>query len=449
MFINPFFQAFAYPSRVAVWYDIKEMKQHFFHKSPVTPLFSQTLLIIFALILMLGSTVFASSVLAPRVLATSDSPTPEAVDVEAATPIDFSEFEEMPFEFSPVWYTTGVVTAVLEERQLDVEVGNFYTQVVRVRSDDLDQEVVVEVGSEFQPLAAAQRLQEGTRVVLARQTLFDGEEEYVIADVYRLPILQLLFAGFVALVLVIAKLRGILSVGGMLLSLGVLFGFIFPRILAGDDPILVSVIGSVLIATITIYLSHGWGLKSHLALLSLIVTLVAVSLLSWVSVMASQLVGLGSEEAYFLQYGATARINLQGLLLGGIILGALGVLDDIVVSQVSIIEQLKAANNKLKFEELYKHGLAVGKDHVASLVNTLVLAYAGANLPLFLLFYLDNDIPLWVSLNNQLIAEEVLRTLVGSIGLVLAVPLATAVAALAFQHRQVSKEAIQAHGHNH
>jgi uncharacterized membrane protein len=350
-------------------------------------------------------------------------------------------------EQSPVWYTTGEVTAVLEQNELDPEFGSFFTQVVRVRGDDLEQEVIVEVGTDFQPLAASQLLKVGTRVVLARQTLMDGEEEYIIADVYRLPFLQFLFLGFVVLVLIIAKLRGLLSVGGMILSLTVLFGFIFPRILAGDDPILISIVGSAAIATITIYLSHGWGLKSHLALLSLFVTLIAVSLLSWASVVASQLVGLGSEEAYFLQYGETAIINLQGLLLGGIILGALGVLDDIVVSQVSVVEQLKAANSKLKFEELYKHGLAVGKDHVASLVNTLVLAYAGANLPLFLLFYLNNDVPLWVSLNNQLIAEEILRTLVGSIGLVMAVPLATVVAAYVFQHRRVEK--IEVHGHAH
>jgi uncharacterized membrane protein len=123
-------------------------------------------------------------------------------------------------------------------------------------------------------------------------------------------------------------------------------------------------------------------------------------------------------------------VNLQGLLLGGILLGALGILDDIAIAQVSVIFQLKEVNNKLSFKELYERGLKVGKDHVASLVNTLVLAYAGANLPLFLLFTINRDIPLWVTLNNEIIAEEVVRTLVGSMGLVLAVPITTLLAAV-------------------
>ena len=115
--------------------------------------------------------------------------------------------------------------------------------------------------------------------------------------------------------------------------------------------------------------------------------------------------------------------------MGGIILGALGVLDDITVSQVAVVFQLRAAKKDITFQELYKRGLTVGKDHVASLVNTLVLAYAGANLPLFLLFTLNQQTPDWVTLNSEVIVEEIIRTLTGSIGLVLAVPLATFLAA--------------------
>nr|MBP9819944.1 YibE/F family protein [Candidatus Woesebacteria bacterium] len=168
-----------------------------------------------------------------------------------------------------------------------------------------------------------------------------------------------------------------------------------------------------------------------------------VGLLSLSTVRAAQLVGLGSEEAYFLQFGPTAQINLQGLLLAGILLGALGVLDDIVVSQVSVVHELKAVSPGLSFEELYQRGLEVGRDHVASLVNTLVLAYAGANLPLFLLFYLNTQSPFWVTLNSDIIAEEVLRTLVGSVALVTAVPVATALAAWVYTRQEADEPALK------
>lgn len=156
--------------------------------------------------------------------------------------------------------------------------------------------------------------------------------------------------------------------------------------------------------------------------------MIAVAALSHGAVISGRLTGLGSEEATFVQFLGSGTVNLRGLLLGGIMLGALGVLDDIAVSQVAVVFELAAAKPKIKFEELFRRAYTVGKTHVASLVNTLVLAYAGANLPLFLLFMTSQNTPAWVALNSQVIAEEVVRTLVGSIGLVLAVPLTTLLA---------------------
>jgi uncharacterized membrane protein len=265
-----------------------------------------------------------------------------------------------------------------------------------------------------------------------------------------------LFIGFVLLVIVVAKWQGLSSVLGMAVSLGVLSGFIVPQIMQGSNPMLISLIGAAVIAVVTIYLSHGWHQESHLALFSMMFTLFLVSVLSTIAVQVAQLVGLGSEEAYFLQFGPTAAINLQGLMLGGIVLGALGILDDICVSQVATVQQLKEVNNELGFDELYKRGLNVGKSHVASLVNTLVLAYAAANLPLFILFTLNNGVPLWVTINSEIIAEEVLRTLVGSMGLVIAVPVATAAAAWFMSRPGVvkatsgkSSRSIPHRGHSH
>ncbi len=328
-------------------------------------------------------------------------------------------------------YSTGTVQKVLEQRdiQTDASQQTFYTQKVEVRRDDTGEIEIIPVGTEFQPLNEQQLLNEGARVILTTSQGSEGESQAVISDVYRMPVIWTLLGIFLFVVIAIARWQGFRSIIGMVLSIAILVMFIVPQLLKGADPFATALFGSLLIGASTIYLSHGVSIKSHIALGSLSVILAVVAILSSVSVAAAQLVGLGSEEAYFLQFGETSVINLQGLLLGGIVLGALGVLDDITVSQVSVVFQLKFLKKKISFQELYSRALYVGKDHVASLVNTLVLAYAGANLPLFLLLILDKQTPLWVIMNSQIIVEEVVRTLVGSIGLVLAVPLTTAVCA--------------------
>jgi uncharacterized membrane protein len=226
----------------------------------------------------------------------------------------------------------------------------------------------------------------------------------------------------------VGGLRGAASFVGMMVSIGILLSYIVPQILSGSNPVVISLIGSLAIGALTIYIAHGVSKKSHVALASMTAILLLVAGLAYMAVKAAQLVGLGSEEARFLQFGDTANINLQGLLLGGILLGALGVLDDITVSQASIVFELKEAKKDISWHELYERSLNIGRDHVASLVNTLVLAYAGANLPLFLLFILNEQSPDWVTLNSDILVEEIVRTLAGSIGLVLAVPLSTFIA---------------------
>jgi uncharacterized membrane protein len=270
-----------------------------------------------------------------------------------------------------------------------------------------------------------------------------------IADRYRLPTLGWILGGFFVLVLAVSGWRGGLSIVGMGVSLVVLALYVVPQIMSGGNPLTVSMIGAFVIAALTVYLSHGFSVKSHLAFVSMMVTLLAVALLAHTAVELAQLTGFGSEEAGFLAYGATASINLQGLLLGGILLGALGVLDDICVSQISTVIELRRANAKWKLHELYAAGMRVGRDHVASLVNTLVLAYAGANLPLFILFSLAQDTPAWVHLNSELLAEEIVRTLVGSIGLVLAVPLTTLLVSIWAERAKVLPSGGHSHSHPH
>jgi uncharacterized membrane protein len=155
-------------------------------------------------------------------------------------------------------------------------------------------------------------------------------------------------------------------------------------------------------------------------------TITAIMAVSFVKI--ASLFGLGTEEAMFIVGDARIKINMQGILLGGIIIGTLGVLDDITTSQAAAIDEINKANPKLTMYQLYKHGTSIGKEHIASLINTLALAYVGAALPLLLLFSINQGTPLWVIVNSEYIAEEIVRTMIGSLSLVLAVPITTILA---------------------
>lgn len=212
-----------------------------------------------------------------------------------------------------------------------------------------------------------------------------------------------------------------------------------------------SMIGALVIALFSIYLAHGLNRRTTIALISTLLTLGIASGLAILFVKAGKLFGLGSEEAFYIQQlGSLADLNLQGLLLGGIILGALGVLDDITTAQTAAVYEIKRANSALTVRELYNRGISVGREHISSLVNTLFLAYAGASLPLFLFFTVGGSTqPLWVTLNSEFIAEEVVRTLVGSIALMLAVPITTFLAANYFGNRPVEQNSSQETEHVH
>jgi uncharacterized membrane protein len=346
-------------------------------------------------------------------------------------------------------YFRGNITNIIEEQRVEVDSDTFYVQKAKVHLTT-NQDVEIQAGTEFAPLNPKQKLTTGAQIIVAKVETTPGNQEYVFVDFYRIPSAIWLLVGFLALVLVIAHKQGLFSIIGMLLSLLVLVGFIVPQILAGQNPFLISLIGCSVVALLSVYLSHGWRLESHIALFSMFLSLVAVAVLSTLSVRIAHLTGLGSEDALFLQFGPTSKINLQGLLLGGIMLGALGVLDDICLAQVSIVHQLRMAKPDISFQELYERAITVGKDHVASLVNTLILAYAGTSLPLFLLFTLSEGTPFWVSFNSEVIMEEVVRTLAGSIGLVLAVPLTTLAAAYFALHvKQWNKTSASSHTHSH
>jgi uncharacterized membrane protein len=174
---------------------------------------------------------------------------------------------------------------------------------------------------------------------------------------------------------------------------------------------------------------YGWNLKTHSAVVGILVSLIITGSISAFFINFTRLTGFGDENAMFLVQLTSQNINMRGLLLAGMIIGALGVLDDLVISQASAVFELHSTNQELGFKTLYQRAMNIGKDHVAATVNTLVLAYAGASLPMLLLFSISNQDPAML-INISYIAEEIVRTLVGSIGLIASIPITTGLAAI-------------------
>ncbi len=288
----------------------------------------------------------------------------------------------------------------------------------------------------------------GDVVVVVRSVQVDGSVRWYIADNYRLPTLFWLTVGFFILAVLFGGWRGFTSMLGLAASVFIILGYIVPQILGGGNPFHATLIGTFAIAALSLYLAHGFNKRTSIAFAGTLITLVLSALFAALAVSLARMNGFGNEQSLYLQNGDFGAIDLRGLLLGGIMLGVLGVLDDITTAQSAVVDELKRANPSLSFHELYRRALSVGREHIASLVNTLFLAYAGASLPLFLLFSVYKDQPVWFLLNNEVISEEIVRTLVGSVCLILAVPITTALAAWVFGKTGADEKAAP-HTHVH
>jgi uncharacterized membrane protein len=272
--------------------------------------------------------------------------------------------------------------------------------------------------------------------------------EYSISDFDRQGSMLVLVALFAGLVVLFGRLRGAMSLIGLGLSLAVVLLFMVPAILNGKSALAVAVVGAVAVMLATILLAHGAGPKSLAAIVGTAASLVVTVGLAVLFTDVTHLTGLATEEATFLQIN-DAGVSLQGLLLAGMIVAALGVLDDVTVSQSSTVLALRAANPAQSFRELFTRAMDVGRDHVSATVNTLVLAYVGSSLPLLLIFS-SGQIGFLDAVNLEIIAKEIVATLVGSIGLIAAVPITTALAALlARRMSDAELAAVEPHGHSH
>ncbi|GIW09753.1 MAG: hypothetical protein KatS3mg061_0810 [Dehalococcoidia bacterium] len=335
----------------------------------------------------------------------------------------------LPAEMLPAeQYVRARVVAVLEEGTREVFGAANRFQVLRLAvldGPDAGREITLEYGGQVK-ITAEQLLRAGEAAVLVRE----ADATYRLVDRYRLPTVAGVVALFAVLVILSAGRKGVGALLGLAVSFVVIVQFMVPQLLLGRDPLLVSIISCSVILGVTTYLAHGISRQTTVALLSTCGALALTGILAGLAVHLTGLAGLGSEDAAMLQVGPTAVINLRGLLLGGILLGTLGALNDVTTTQAATLFAFARANPRASFRRLVQEGLVVGREHIVSLVNTLVLAYAGAALGIVIFFVLNpSRLPYWVLFNSELVSDEIVRTVAGSIGVILAVPLTTLLAA--------------------
>ncbi|MFJ3905139.1 YibE/F family protein [Streptomyces sp. NPDC090025] len=275
---------------------------------------------------------------------------------------------------------------------------------------------------------APRQLHEGQGVVVAYAPDAPRDLQYSVTDVNRKVPIALLAGIFALAVILVGRMRGLMALIALAVSFLVLTLFILPAILQGSNPLVVAIVGASAIMLAALYMCHGLSARTSVAVLGTLVSLLLIGLLGSLFIGWASLSG-NTDDNTGLIHGLYPNIDMSGLLLAGVIIGSLGVLDDVTVTQTSAVWELHQADPKMGPRALYRAGIRIGRDHIASVVNTLVLAYAGAALPLLLLFSIAQSSVGTVA-NSELVAEEIVRTLVGSIGLVASVPVTTALAAL-------------------
>lgn len=266
----------------------------------------------------------------------------------------------------------------------------------------------------------------GDKVLASLNRDENGQETWYVTDYVRTPVLAWLLGIFIVITLLIGGFKGLMSLLSLAASFFLIMKVLVPAVLNGYNPLFVGIAVAFLILLAIIYLTEGWNRKSHVAVISILISLLVTALLSWAFTGAARLTGTTQEETAFL-IDVARPLDFKSLLLAAIILGTLGVLDDVVVGQVEAVNQIRSVDNKLNRWQVFKMAIAIGRAHLGAIINTLFLAYAGASLPLVLLFSIHQEpfTTVFQVLNNEQIATEIVRTLVGVIGLCLALPIST------------------------
>ncbi|QQR76338.1 YibE/F family protein [Candidatus Nomurabacteria bacterium] len=284
-------------------------------------------------------------------------------------------------------------------------------------------------------------------------------DHYSVEDPYRIPILYILIGLFIISVLVFGGIQGLRGLVSLFGSLFLILYVLMPAILNGYSPIMVSIGVSSLIIIIGSYVTHGFNKTTTSAVIGMIVTVLITGVLAYLSVHLTSLTGFSDEESIYLNFNTGGSIDFIGLLFGGIMIGLLGVLYDVAIGQAISVEELHRIGPHVSRVNIYKRAIRMGREHIGALVNTLAIAYVGASLPLLLLFYsvsgLGSHAPI---INQEIFAVEIVRTMIGSIGLVLAVPITTLLSVFILMKKQKEgnseieekeMEEIKNHKHHH
>lgn len=355
----------------------------------------------------------------------------------------FAQAQEVHQEFQET--VKAVVLEVVKQFDREIMGTGATTTVQEMRIQILEGERIGEVVPLDNDLTI---LKKGDKIFVNRLQAIDETEYYIFKDVERRFPLVVIVLMFVALVIWLSGMQGVRAVLSLALSIGSIMFLLIPALLAGWSPVWTSLGISGLILSVTLFFTHGFKPRVFVTFLGTFGAVFITCLIAYIWVEWMRFTGFSDDASVYLNFATGGKLDLTGLLLGGIIIGLLGVLDDVSITQASVVQELKAANPSLGFKELYNRALRVGKDHVGSLVNTLALAYVGASLPMILLFAYSESSAL-IIMNQEIVAAEILRIVVGSIGLILAVPLTTALAALYFKNKIVDAHEMHGHGHHH
>ena len=336
-------------------------------------------------------------------------------------------------------YAKGKVIEVYEEK-LDQQISegimeNYQKILVEITSGDYKGERVVIENSFINSPGYEIYVQEGDRVLLS--VLYDssGFQKAYVVDFVRDIYIYILIALFLLLMLGIGRSRGLKGIISLGVTFIVIYKVMIPLIFAGKSPVLVTVISSVIIALITFAIVSGFTRKSLAAFLGTGAGLIFAAVLAMLVSEAANLTGLSTEESRMLFYVPQfVEYNMKGILLAGIILGALGAVLDVCMSIASSTEEIASAGEGMTFAKLFKAGMNVGNDIMGTMTNTLVLAYTGASLPLLLLL-MAYDLPFLHLINFEMLADEIIRALIGTIALVAAIPITAAISAILLKHK--------------
>jgi uncharacterized membrane protein len=292
------------------------------------------------------------------------------------------------------------------------------------------------------------RLETGDSFYLNYLITINGHEIYSVREIDRRMSLLFFTLLFVGVIIAFGGKQGILSLVSLAMTFLAIIFILLPLLLKGYSPALVSSVVATIVLGVVIFLTHGLNRESISAFIGTVSAVIISSVLAIIAISATRLTGFASDESVYLNMYTYGKLNFNGILLGGIIIGALGVLDDISITQASMVRELYSANKNLTDTQVFKKALRVGREHVGALVNTLALAYAGASLPLLLLMSMS-EMPFLTLLNQEMFATEIIRTIIGSIGLVMAVPITTYIAVKLLKNAPPSDSHHHSHGHIH